>query len=89
MRVVVSADYDHENGYILTDDLRRRGGYEGEEITLKLLNDLTLDDIDSLSVWCVPLGTRFTDYLLLVLVDGEWKISAKISDSLGAAAPSE
>lgn len=27
------------------------------------------------------MGMRFTDYLLLVLIDGEWKISAKLSDA--------
>ncbi len=27
------------------------------------------------------MGMRFTDYLLLVRVDGQWKISAKLSDA--------
>ena len=31
------------------------------------------------------MGMRFTDFLLLVRIDGEWKISAKLSDSHSAA----
>lgn len=31
------------------------------------------------------IGMRFTDYLLLIQIDGEWKISAKLSDSHSAA----
>lgn len=35
------------------------------------------------------IGMRFTDYLLLVQVDGECKISAKLADSHSGAAESQ
>jgi mono/diheme cytochrome c family protein len=46
-----------------TEDLRRSDGYSGETVYAQLPEDRTLDDIDGLSVWCVPVGASFGDGL--------------------------
>lgn len=44
------------------EDLRRDGGYDGSEpVYAQLPEDRTLDDLDGISVWCVPVGASFGD----------------------------
>ncbi len=49
------------NGVILSDDIRRVGGYRDETLTVKLPVGVTLDDVQSLSIWCLPVATSFGD----------------------------
>ena len=45
-------------------DLRRSGGYDGSESVYAQLPDgRTLDELDGISVWCVPVGASFGDGL--------------------------
>lgn len=48
-------------GRILSDDLRRTAGYAGETLTVRLPVGVTLDEVGSLSIWCVPVSMSFGD----------------------------
>lgn len=48
-------------GFSMSNDLRRSPGYEGETLTFTLPEGRTLDDLDGVSVWCVPVGINFGD----------------------------
>lgn len=51
----------YEAGFSMSPDIRRQGGYEGETLFFQLPEDRTLDDLDGVSVWCVPVGINFGD----------------------------
>lgn len=53
----VGGDYD--GGFSISDNLLRPGGYNGETLVLELPPGSTLDDVDGISVWCVPVGADF------------------------------
>ena len=46
-------------GFSMRDDIRRDEPYAGETLTLTLPAGVTLDDLDGVSVWCVPVGIDF------------------------------
>jgi cytochrome c len=46
-------------GFSMSGDIRRAEAYAGETITVQLPEGMTLDDMDGLSVWCVPAGQSF------------------------------
>ena len=49
-------------GFSMSDtDLRRSGGYTNETVFAQLPEGQTLDALDGISVWCVPVGTSFGD----------------------------
>ena len=50
-----------DNGFSMSDDIRQAGGYLDATLTVKLPVDKTLDDIEGVSVWCVPVGASFGD----------------------------
>lgn len=52
---------DYDAGFSLSDNLIRGAAYEGETLTLTLPAGRTLDDLDGISVWCVPVGVSFGD----------------------------
>lgn len=52
---------DYDNGFSMSGDLRRSGGYQGETVRATLPDGQTLDDLDGISVWCVPVGVSFGD----------------------------
>jgi hypothetical protein len=56
---------DYTNGFSMSEsDLRRAGGYDGAEpVYAQLPENRTLDDLDGISVWCVPVSTSFGDGL--------------------------
>lgn len=55
---------DYDNGFALTgENLVRRDPYVGETLTVQLPEGMTLDDLDGVSVWCVPIGINFGDGL--------------------------
>ena len=43
------------------EDLRRDTAYAGETVYAQLPEGRTLDDMDGISVWCVPFGASFGD----------------------------
>ncbi|MGB5312832.1 MAG: hypothetical protein WBN38_12255 [Polyangiales bacterium] len=46
------------------EDLRRPEGYDGSEaVYAQLPEDRTLDDLDGISAWCVPVAASFGDGL--------------------------
>jgi hypothetical protein len=45
----------------LSEDLRRSEAYAGETLTFSLTEGMTLDDVDFVSIWCVPAGVSFGD----------------------------
>ena len=51
---------DCDNGTILTPDIRRDGGYVDETYTIKLPEDVTLDDVERIGLCCAPVGFIFT-----------------------------
>ncbi len=52
---------DYRNGVALTGDLKKAGGYRGEELRIALPVGTSLDDVDSISVWCVTVAESFGD----------------------------
>lgn len=56
---------DYMNGFSMSEkDLRRSGGYDGTEVIYAQLPvGQTLDELDGISVWCVPVATSFGDGL--------------------------
>lgn len=49
----------YAQGFSTSGNLVRRGGYEGETLTLTLPENRTLDQLDGISVWCVAVGVDF------------------------------
>ncbi|MBT8469242.1 MAG: DM13 domain-containing protein, partial [Deltaproteobacteria bacterium] len=56
---------DYSGGFSMSEeDLRRIGGYDGSEpVYAQLPEDRTFDDLDGISVWCVPVSASFGDGL--------------------------
>jgi len=52
---------DYRGGFSMSPDIRRAGGYDGETLFVQLPEGQTLDDLDGISVWCVPVGVNFGD----------------------------
>ncbi|MEM7136324.1 MAG: DM13 domain-containing protein [Myxococcota bacterium] len=56
-------DGDYDNGFSMSEDLRRVGGYAGETVFAQLPEGRTLNDLNGISVWCVPVAQTFGDGL--------------------------
>jgi len=50
---------NYEDGFPMGDDLLRAGGWHGETLTFTLPEGRTLDELNGVSVWCVPVGVDF------------------------------
>ena len=50
---------DFGSGFPMTGDLRRDGGYSGETVYATLPAGTTLDDVDSMSLWCIDAAVSF------------------------------
>jgi len=61
VRFVTSTDSSFGSYTSLSDDLRQSGGYAGETLTLALTEGMTLDEVDFVSIWCVPADANFGD----------------------------
>jgi hypothetical protein len=61
VRVYVADNAAFENGVVLTNDLRRDGGYDNETLTVKLPVGVTLDDTEYISIWCYSVSMSFGD----------------------------
>ena len=51
----------YSSGFTMSGDIRRADAYEGETLTVQLPEGTSLDELDGLSVWCVPAGISFGD----------------------------
>jgi hypothetical protein len=60
-RFVDVTNGDYWNTAVLSDDIRRPGGYTDETMIVKLLEGIALDDVPVLSVNCVRVGASFGD----------------------------
>jgi mono/diheme cytochrome c family protein len=63
VRVYGGLGGDYDRGFAIGDDLIRDRPYTGETLTVRLPADRTLDDLDGVSIWCVPVGVSFGDGL--------------------------
>jgi hypothetical protein len=61
VRVVGVVDEDFSNPTILTADIRRVGGYDNETLQIPLPEGVTLDDVPTISIMCVPFTFSFGD----------------------------
>ncbi len=61
VHVYGAADPAFQSGIVLSDDLRRLGGYAGETLTVHLPAGVTLDQVRYLSIWCRTLQISFAD----------------------------
>jgi mono/diheme cytochrome c family protein len=52
---------DYVNGFPMSEDLLRSGGYNGETVYAQLPVGRTLDELDGISVWCVDVAVSFGD----------------------------
>ena len=53
---------DFDSGFSMSEmDLRRNPGYADETVFAQLPDGRTLDELDAISVWCVPVGVSFGD----------------------------
>jgi mono/diheme cytochrome c family protein len=59
VRVYGGKGGDYARGFAMGDDLRKPGGYSGATIRVSLPTTRTLDDLDGVSIWCVPAGADF------------------------------
>ncbi len=65
VQVFGAIDRDYQRGFAMTSkDLRKPGGYRNAVLRVNLPADRTLNDLDSIAVWCVPAGANFADGLL-------------------------
>jgi mono/diheme cytochrome c family protein len=65
VEIYAGLDGDFGDGFSVSDNLVRAGGYSNDTLRVQLPEDKTLDDLDSLSVWCVAVGVSFGDGTLL------------------------
>lgn len=50
---------DFDDGFAMTDDLLRSGGYEGVTLVARLPPGESMEQLDAVSVWCVDVGIDF------------------------------
>ena len=63
IQVLAGKGGNYKDGTSISDNLKNFPvGYENASLTLDI-GDLSLDDIDGVSVWCVPVGVSFGDGL--------------------------
>ena len=56
-----SGDDQYVNGTVLSEDLRKSGGYENDTVSVPLPTGVSLDDFNNMSIWCVSVGENFAD----------------------------
>jgi len=59
VRVYGGKGGDYARGFAMGNDLRKPGGYSGATVRVNLPAARTLDDLDGVSIWCVPAGADF------------------------------
>ena len=65
MRFYSGLGGDYRGGFSMSEaDLRRPNGYDGTEpVFARLPEGRSLDELDGISVWCVPVAASFGDGL--------------------------
>lgn len=61
VRAIGAIDGDFATGTVLTEDLRRSGGYVDETLRVPFPEGVMLDDVLQLSIWCVPAAANLAD----------------------------
>lgn len=61
VEVYSGLDGDFESGFALSDNLVRSEPYVGENLVLELPEGRSLDELDSISIWCVDVAVSFGD----------------------------
>lgn len=59
VRVYGSSDGTFDDGVILSRDLRRFGGYRGETLRIALPDDITLERVRHIAIWCIVADVNF------------------------------
>ncbi|HSW45454.1 MAG TPA: DM13 domain-containing protein [Phycisphaerae bacterium] len=59
--VGMKGNEDCTHGTILSPDIRRKGGYTNETMTVELPEGVTLDDVERIGLCCAPVGFTFTE----------------------------
>ncbi len=59
VRIYGGIDGDYDNGFPMTEDLLKPGGYNGTTLVATVPDGQTLDDLNGISVWCVDVGVDF------------------------------
>lgn len=59
VRLYGGLEGNYDEGFAIGDNLLRADGYQGETLTFTLPPGRTMDDLDGVSVWCVPVGVDF------------------------------
>ena len=59
VRVYGGLDGNYDDGFAMSGDLIRAGGYQNATITATVPDGRTLDDLDGISIWCVAVGQSF------------------------------
>ena len=59
VRVYGGKGGDYARGFAMGNDLRKPGGYSGATVRVSLPVGRALDDLDGVSIWCVPAGADF------------------------------
>jgi hypothetical protein len=68
VRAVVTATedgLDSNDRIVLSEDLRRSGGYDGARLVFPMPDGLTVDDVGVFSIWCLPAAVSFGDAALV------------------------
>jgi hypothetical protein len=59
VRIYGGAGGDYDNGFAMTEDLLKDGGYNGTTLVATLPEGEDMDALDGISVWCVDVGVDF------------------------------
>ena len=65
VRFYGGVDRNYRDGFAISDDLLQSGGYSGATLTLNVPAGRTLDEINSLSLWCVAARVSFGDGMFM------------------------
>ena len=50
---------NYDDGFAIGDNLLNPAGWNGKTVRFTLPDDRSMDDLDGVSVWCVPVGVDF------------------------------
>ena len=59
VRIYGGLNGNYDDGFSMGTNLVRSSGYFGETLTVQLPPGRTLDEVDGISVWCIPIEVSF------------------------------
>ena len=59
VRIYGGLNGNYDDGFAMGENLVRSTGYFGETLTVQLPPGRTLDEVDGISVWCIPIEVSF------------------------------